>query len=351
MRLSSQAFGKTESGQAVRQYTLANNNGVEVDVLDYGGLIRTLTVPDRNGRPGDVVLGFDTLDDYLAGHPYFGVLVGRFANRIRGASFELDGVRYQLARNLGDDHLHGGDGGFDKVVWQAQPFQNERAVGLRLSYHSPDGEEHYPGALDTEVTLSLDDDNALRLDYRATCDAPTIVNLTNHSYFNLAGRGTILDHMAMIDADAFTPMDSTLIPTGELRDVTGTPLDFRQPTAIGARIEADDEQIRFGGGYDHNFVLNGAPGTLRLVARVTEPTSGRVLEVLTTQPGVQFYTGNQMEASNAGKDGQLYPHHGGFCLETQHFPNAPNQPNFPSVVLRPGEAYSETTVFRFSTEP
>ena len=201
------------------------------------------------------------------------------------------------------------------------------------------------------MTLSLDDDNALRLDYRATCDAPTIVNLTNHSYFNLAGRGTILDHMAMIDADAFTPMDSTLIPTGELRDVTGTPFDFRQSTAIGARIEADDEQIRFGGGYDHNFVLNGAPGTLRLVARVTEPTSGRVLEVLTTQPGVQFYTGNQMEASSAGKDGQLYPHHGGFCLETQHFPNAPNQPNFPSVVLRPGEAYSETTVFRFSTEP
>ncbi|MDE0429135.1 MAG: galactose mutarotase [Caldilineaceae bacterium] len=351
MRLSSQAFGKTESGQAVRQYTLANNNGVEVDVLDYGGLIRTLTVPDRNGRRGDVVLGFDTLDDYLAEHPYFGVLVGRFANRIRGASFELDGVRYQLARNLGEDHLHGGDGGFDKVVWQAQPFQNERAVGLRLSYHSPDGEDHYPGALDAEVTLSLDDDNALRLDYRATCDAPTIVNLTNHSYFNLAGRGTILDHMAMIDADAFTPMDSTLIPTGELRDVAGTPFDFRQPTAIGARIEADDEQIRFGGGYDHNFVLNGAPGTLRLVARVTEPISGRVLEVLTTQPGVQFYTGNQMEASSAGKDGQLYPHHGGFCLETQHFPNAPNQPNFPSVVLRPGEAYSETTVFRFSTEP
>jgi len=351
MRLSSEAFGKTESGQPVRQYTLANNNGVEVDVLDYGGLIRTLTVPDRYGQPGDVVLGFARLDEYLVDHPFFGVLVGRFANRIRGASFELDGVRYQLARNLGDDHLHGGEGGFDKVVWQAQPCQNEQAVGLRLTYHSPDGEEHYPGALDTEVTLSLDDDNALRLDYRATCDAPTIVNLTNHSYFNLAGRGTILDHMAMIDADAFTPMDSTLIPTGELRDVTGTPLDFRQPTAIGARIEADDEQIRFGGGYDHNFVLNGAPGTLRLVARVTEPTSGRVLEVLTTQPGVQFYTGNLMEVSSAGKDGQLYPNHGGFCLETQHFPNAPNQPNFPSVVLRPGETYSETTVFRFSTEP
>ena len=351
MRLSSQAFGKTESGQPVRQYTLANNSGVEVDVLDYGGLIRTLTAPDRNGAPGDVVLGFDTFDEYLAGHPYFGVLVGRFANRIRGASFELDGVRHQLARNLGDDHLHGGDGGFDKVVWQAQPFQNEQAVGLRLSHHSPDGEDQYPGALDSEVTLSLDDDNALRLDYRATCDAPTIVNLTNHSYFNLAGRGAILDHVAMIDADAFTPMDCTLIPTGELRDVTGTPFDFRRPTAIGARIDADDEQIRFGGGYDHNFVLNGAPGTLRLVARVTESTSGRVLEVLTTQPGVQFYTGNLMETSSAGKDGQIYPHHGGFCLETQHFPNAPNQPNFPSVVLRPGEAYSETTVFRFSTEP
>ena len=351
MRLSSQAFGRTESGQPVRQYTLANNTGVQVDVLDYGGLIRTISTPDRNGQAGDVVLGFDSFDEYLAEHPFFGALVGRFANRIRGASFELDGVRYQLARNLGDDHIHGGERGFDKVVWQAQPFQNEKAVGLRLTYHSPDGEEHYPGALDTAVTLSLNDDNALRLDYRATTGAPTIVNLTNHSYFNLAGQGTILDHVAMIDADAFTPMDSTLIPTGELRDVTGTPFDFRQPTAIGARINADDDQIRKGGGYDHNFVLNGAPGTLRLAARVTEPSSGRVLEVLTTQPGVQFYTGNVMETASAGKGGQVYPDHGGFCLETQHFPNAPNQPNFPSVVLRPGEEYNQTTVFRFSTEP
>ena len=222
MKLSSQAFGRTESGQPVRQYTLANNTGVQVDVLDYGGLIRTISTPDRNGQAGDVVLGFDSFDEYLAEHPFFGALVGRFANRIRGASFELDGVRYQLARNLDDDHIHGGERGFDKVVWQAQPFQNEKAVGLRLTYHSPDGEEHYPGALDTAVTLSLNDDNALRLDYRATTGAPTIVNLTNHSYFNLAGQGTILDHVAMIDADAFTPMDSTLIPTGELRDVTGT---------------------------------------------------------------------------------------------------------------------------------
>ena len=350
MKLSSQAFGKTQSGQSVRQYTLANNTGIQTDVLDYGGLIRTLSAPDRNGQAGDVVLGFDTLDEYLAGHPYFGVLVGRCANRIRGASFELDGVRYQLARNIGDDHLHGGEGGFDKVVWQARPFQNEREVGLVLSYHSPDGEDHYPGALDTTVTLSLNDDNELRLDYRATCDAPTIVNLTNHSYFNLAGEGNIHDHVAMIDADAFTPMDGALIVTGEVRDVTGTPFDFRQPTAIGARINADDEQIRMGGGYDHNFVLNGAPGTLRLAARVSEPVSGRVLEVLTTEPGVQFYAGNQMEAASTGKGGQVYPHRGGFCLETQHFPDAPNQPDFPSIVLRPGEEYTQTTVFRFSAE-
>ena len=350
MRLSSHAFGKTQDGQPVRQYTLANNTGLQVDILDYGGLIRTLSTPDRNGQPGDVVLGFDTLEPYLAGHPYFGVLVGRCANRIRGASFELDGVRHQLARNLGDDHIHGGEGGFDKVVWQTRPFQNQQTVGLLLTHHSPDGEDHYPGALDTEVKVSLNDDNELRLDYRAFSDAPTIVNLTNHSYFNLAGHGAILDHVATIDADAFTPMDRALIPTGELRDVTGTPFDFRQPIAIGARINADDEQIRMGGGYDHNFVLNGAPGALRLAARVSEPSSGRVLEVLTTQPGVQFYTGNMMETASAGKGGQVYPHRGGFCLETQHFPDAPNQPNFPSVVLRPGEEYNQTTVFRFSTE-
>lgn len=350
MKLSSQAFGKTENGQAVRQYTLVNNTGVEVNVLDYGGLIRTLSTPDRHGRPGDVVLGFDSLDEYLAGHPYFGAVVGRCANRIGGATFELDGVRHQLARNIGNDHLHGGEGGFDKVVWQAKPFQNEQAVGLLLSYHSPHGEDHYPGALDAEVTLSLNDSNELRLEYRATTDAPTIVNLTNHSYFNLAGQGSILDHVAMIDADAFTPMDSALITTGEIRDVTGTPFDFRQPTAIGARIDADDEQIRAGSGYDHNFVLNGAADTLRLAARVSEPDSGRVLELLTTQPGVQLYCGNVMDAATTGKGGTVYPHRGGFCLETQHFPDAPNKPNFPSIVLRPGELYNQTTVFRFSTE-
>lgn len=350
MKLRSQAFGRTDDGQLVRQFTLSNSVGVEVNVLDYGGLIRTLSTPDRNGQSGDVVLGFDTLPEYLAGHPYFGVLVGRCANRIRGATFALGGVRYQLARNIGDDHLHGGEGGFDKVVWQARPFQNEQVVGLALKLHSPDGEDHYPGALDTEVTLSLNDDSELRLDYRATCDAPTIVNLTNHSYFNLAGRGQIHDHVAMIDADAFTPMDSTLLPTGEVRAVVGTPFDFRRPTAIGARINDGNDQLLIGGGYDHNFVLNGAAGTLRLAARVSDPVSGRVLEVLTTQPGVQFYTGNMMDEATTGKGGTVYPHRGGFCLETQHFPDAPNQPNFPSIVLRPGELYEQTTVFRFSTE-
>ncbi len=350
MKLSSQAFGKTKTGQTVRQFTLANGFGVQVDILDYGGIIRALWAPDRNGQSADVALGFDSLDEYLAGHPYFGVLVGRCANRIRGASFELDGVRYQLARNIGPNHIHGGEGGFDKVVWRAQPFHNERAVGILLTHHSPDGEDLYPGALDTEVTLSLNDDNELRIDYRATTDAPTIVNLTNHSYFNLAGQGTILNHVAMIDADAFTPMDSSLIPTGALQDVTGTPFDFRQPTAIGARIDADDEQIRLGGGYDHNFVLNGTPGTVRLAARVSEPASGRVLEVLTSQPGVQFYTGNMIDAATTGKYEQVYPRRGGFCLETQHFPDAPNQPSFPSVVLRPGEEYNQATIFRFSTE-
>lgn len=360
MKLSSQDFGKTKTGQLVTQFTLANRLSMRVDILNYGGIIRALWVADRSGQLADVVLGFDSLDEYLAGHPYFGALVGRFANRLAGASFELDGVRYQLAHNDGANHLHGGEGGFDKVVWKGWAFQNEQKVGVLLHHRSPDGEDLYPGTLDVEVMYSLNDTNELWIDYRATPDAPTIVNLTNHSYFNLAGQGTVLDHVATIYADAFTPVDSSLIPTGVLQDVTGTPLDFRRPTAIGARIDADDEQLRLGAGYDHNFVLHADKGAnasgklaghrgrvLRLAARVSEPTSGRILEVLTSQPGMQFYTGNMMLPAMTGKGGQVYPHRGGFCLETQHFPDSPNQPNFPSVVLRPGQAYNQTTVFRF----
>lgn len=350
MRVSSQPFGHTDDGQAVTQFSLASDAGMAVDVLSYGGIVRALRVPDRTGRLGDVVLGFDTLDEYLAGHPFFGALVGRCANRIGGASFVLDGARHQLARTNGKNHLHGGAKGFDKVVWQAQPFQQADAAGVILRHRSPDGDERYPGNLDVQVTYALRPTNELQIDYRAGTDAPTIVNLTNHSYFNLAGAGTVLGHLATVHADAITPVDEELIPTGELLDVSGTPFDLRQPTAIGAGIDAEHPQIRLGGGYDHNFVLQGQPGTLRPAARVTEPGSGRALEVLTTQPGVQFYTGNMMPQAMTGKGGQTYPRRGGFCLETQHFPDAPNQPNFPSVVLRPGETYAQTTVFRFSAE-
>ena len=332
-------------------FTLTNAKGMEVAITNYGGIIVSVKVPDRAGKPGDVVLGFDKLDGYTATPPppYFGALIGRYGNRIGGAKFKLNGTEYTLPKNNGDNCLHGGKRGFDKVVWRAAPAAGGRS--LELSYVSPDGEEGFPGNLTVQVTYSLNDNNELGIEYGATTDKLTVVNLTNHSYFNLAGQGEgdILGHQMMIAADQFTPVDKGLIPTGELRSVQGTPFDFRQPTAIGARIDADDEQLKFGQGYDHNFVLNRVGKGPELAARVTEPKSGRVMEVMTTEPGVQFYTGNFLDGSIHGKGGKVYARRSGFCLETQHFPDSPNKPSFPSTSLRPGQQYRTATVYRFST--
>jgi len=324
-----------------------------VSVINFGGIITNLRVPDANGGLADVVLGFDSLAGYVGEHPYFGALIGRYGNRIANGRFTLDGVTYELPINNGPNSLHGGERGFDKVVWTAESFENEQGRGVILTHTSPDGDQGYPGTLQVRVTYTLTDDNELIFDYHATTDKATPVNLTQHTYFNLAGHGsgTILDHEMMLNASRFTPVDSTLIPTGELRPVEGTPFDFREPTPIGARIQQDDEQLRFGGGYDHNFVIDRAEGdSLVLAATVREPTSGRVMEVLTTEPGVQFYTGNFLDGSLTGKEGVVYAHRTGFCLETQHFPDSPNKPDFPSTILEPGEEYTSRTVYRFSAE-
>jgi len=350
MNIHKQFFGATQSGTPVDLYTLTNDHGVEIKITNYGGIIVSLRTPDRSGKFDDIVLGFDTLQEYLEPHPFFGVLVGRYANRIAHGKFTLKGKEYTLAKNDGENHLHGGVKGFDKVVWEATSASVDDAVSLRLTYLSKDGEEGYPGNLTAEVVYTLTNDNELRIDYAATTDQATVLNLTNHTYFNLAGQGVNLNHVMMINADRFTPIDGTLIPTGELRSVECTPLDFRQPTPIGARIEREDDQLRFGGGYDHNWVVNGAPGELRLAARVAEPSTGRFLEVHTTQPGIQFYSGNMMPKTITGRGGQVYPWRGALCLETQHFPDSPNQPNFPSTVLEPGERFYEVTVFKFGVE-
>ena len=349
MAIHKEAFGQTKDAQAVALYTLTNDRGLTTQITNYGGTIVTLRTPDRAGVLGDIVLGFDSLADYQARSPFFGCITGRYANRIANGKFTLDGVTYALATNNGPNHLHGGLRGFDKVVWQAETAESADAVTLHLHYVSGDGEENYPGTLQASVSYTLTNRNELRIDYRATTDKPTILNLTNHTYFNLAGQGKILDHLMMIDADRFTPVTAALIPTGELPTVAGTPFDFRTPTPIGARIAQHDEQLRFGGGYDHNWVLNHPEIGLRKVITVTEPTSGRRLDVATSQPGVQFYTGNMMPDALPGKGGQVYTKRSGFCLETQHFPDSPNQPHFPTTVLQPGEQYHETTVFAFST--
>ncbi|HWS56663.1 MAG TPA: aldose epimerase family protein [Pyrinomonadaceae bacterium] len=342
-------FGKTPEGRAVSIYTLTNRRGAEARITDYGGTVVSLKVPDRRGRLGDVVLGFDDLPGYLAQDFYIGSLVGRYANRIGGARFRLNGVEYKLAANNGPNNIHGGLKGFDKVVWESRPLRARGGAALELTYLSRDGEEGFPGNLRARVVYTLTDRNELRVDYHATTDKDTVVNLTQHSYFNLAGEGAgdILGHRLRINAARFTPTDADSIPTGELRAVRGTPLDFTRPAVIGARIGADDEQLKFGNGYDHNFVVNGRAGVLREAASVYEPTTGRVMEVWTTEPGVQFYTGNYLAVAS-GKNGKPYPRRTGFCLETQHYPDSPNKPAFPSTVLRRGGRYRTTTLYRFS---
>ena len=342
-------FGKTPEGIAAEIFTLKNANGIEVRVTNYGGILTSLKTPDRNGAFDDIVLGFDTLDAYLAGHPHFGSVIGRYANRIADGRFKIDGIDYKLAVNSGPNHLHGGVRGFDQYVWQAEVIGDN---SVRLSRVSPDGEEGYPGNLQVAVVYSLTNYNELIVEYQATTDLPTLVNLTQHSYFNLAGAGNgdVLGHEMTIDADRFTPVNAARIPTGQIVPVAGTPFDFRKPAPIGARIDAAHPQLTHGGGYDHNYVLNREGNTLEFAARVVEPVSGRMMEVATTEPGVQFYTGNFLDGGIVGKGGKTYPRRGGFCLETQHFPDSPNKPQFPSTVLRPGETYSSRTVFKFGIQ-
>jgi aldose 1-epimerase len=340
-------FGKLPDGTGVRIYTLTNRNRVETRITNYGGIIVSLRIPDRNGNLADVVLGFDSLADYLANPgPYFGALIGRYANRIAQGRFHLDGVEYHLDQNNGPNSIHGGAAGFDKKVWTPRELPDG---GLELQYRSKDSESGFPGNLTVTATYHLTDANELRIDYGATSDRNTIINLTSHSYFNLkgAGSGDILGHLVTLHAERFTPVDSTLIPIGEPRSVAGTPFDFRKPMAIAARIGQNDEQLRFGNGYDHNWVLNGYGNGLALAARVEEPESGRILEVHTTEPGIQFYTANFLDGTIRGKGGKVYARRSALCLETQHFPDSPNHQNFPSTTLKPGDRFRSTTVYRF----
>ena len=346
-----EGFGQTRDGQAVDIYTLKNRRGAEVRITTYGGTVVSLKVPDRAGKFDDVVLGFDDIEGFQKTTTYMGALIGRYANRIAKGRFTLNGEGYTLATNNGENHLHGGVRGFDKVVWKARPLAARAGQSLELTYLSRDGEEGYPGNLDVRVVYTLTGANELKIDYYATTDKDTVVNLTNHNYYNLAGQGNgdILGHLLTVNASRFTPTDAGAIPTGELRPVRGTPFDFTRPTAIGARINQDEEQLKLGKGYDHNFVVNGRPGTLRLAARVSEPTTGRVMETWTTEPGVQLYTGNYLDGSDVGKGGKPYRHRYGFCLETQHYPDSPNRPGeFPSTVLRKGARFRSTTVYKFS---
>jgi aldose 1-epimerase len=350
-RITKSFFGTTPAGQRVDRYTLTNKNGMRVRIITFGGIIQTIEVPDRRGRLANVALGFDNLTDYVERNPYFGCITGRYANRIARGEFTLDGVTYHLNVNNGVNHLHGGNVGFDKKVWAATEVHKHGAVGLELTYTSPDGEEFYPGTLATTVTYLLTNDNAIRIDYRATVSGKaTIVNLTNHTYFNLAGEGSgdINDHELKIDADRYTPVDDTLIPTGELAPVAGTPFDFNRSTAIGARIRDDHPQLVIGRGYDHNWVLDREGSGLEFAARLRDPRSGRTLDVLTTEPGIQFYSGNFLDGTLVGTSHRMYRQGDGLALETQHFPDSPNKPNFPSTVLRPGGVYRTTTVYAFS---
>ena len=342
-----EAFGKMPDGTPVERFTLTNAKGLELKAMSYGGIITSLRVPDRDGKLDDIVLGFDSLEGYLKDHPFFGAIIGRYGNRIAKGQFTLDGKTYKLAVNNDVNHLHGGNKGFDKVLWTVEPVAGSNAISF--SRTSPDGEEGYPGNLRVRVTYTLTDNNELTVEYRATTDKATPVNLTQHSYFNLAGHasGDILGHELMLNADRYTPVDDTLIPTGELAPVAGTPFDFRKPTAIGARINNDHPQLKAGKGYDHNWVLTRKGAGLQRAARVVEPKTGRTLEISTTEPGIQFYAGNFLDGTITGKGGAVYRHRTGFCLETQHYPDSPNQAKFPSTTLRPGAEYRTRTVFTF----
>jgi len=346
MDVQKSVFGKMPDGSEIELYTLTNNNGLKARIMTYGAILVSLDVLDRNGKLVDITLGYDSLEEYLQESAYFGAIVGRFGNRIASGKFTLNGIEYQLATNNGENHLHGGIKGFDKVVWKAEPVRQAGAAGVKLSYLSKDGEEGYPGNLTCIVIYTLTNEDELKINYEVETDQATPVNLTHHSYFNLAGQGTgnILGHELMLNADRFTPVDKGLIPTGELRSVNESPMDFTTPKSIGARI------AKVKGGYDHNYVLNSGGGSLALAARVYEPFSGRVMEILTTEPGIQFYSGNFLDGSISGKSGKVYNKHYGFCLETQHFPDSPNKPNFPSTILNPGEKYTSVTIHKFYTQ-
>lgn len=351
--IEKQSYGTTAAGVAVDEFTLTNASGMEVKVITYGGIITSIRTPDRNGSLADVVLGFDQLADYEAKNPYFGAIIGRYGNRIGGATFTLDGTKCTLAANDGPNSLHGGLKGFDKVVWAAKEVKGESDVGLELTYHSANGEEGYPGNLSVTVLYTLTADNSLRIDYTATTDKTTVVNLTNHTYFNLAGNGsgTIYDHIMQVNADTYTPVDENLIPTGDLAPVEGTPFDFRTPRQIGGGIRSGDAQMVRGRGYDHNFVINReGDASLAKAAWVYDPSTGRSMDVWTTEPGIQFYASNFLDGTLVGSSGGMYRQGDGFCLETQHFPDSPNQPDFPSTTLKPGDTYKTTTVYKFATD-
>jgi aldose 1-epimerase len=348
-KMSRQDFGKTTDGVAVSLYTLTNQSGMEARITNYGGIVVSLKTPDRSGKMGDVVLGYDNLDGYLKTTPYFGALIGRYGNRIGGARFTLNGHEYKLAKNDGDNSLHGGTRGFDKRVWTAK---EAGPAALQLTYVSKDGEEGYPGTLSVTVLYTLTDANELKIEYTATTDKDTVLNLTNHSYFNLAGagEGDVLGHLATLHADRFLPVDKGLIPTGELRPVQGTPFDFRKATAIGSRIGQKDEQLQLGNGYDHCWVLSRKAQGMALAAEVHEPKTGRTLQVLTTEPAIQFYTGNFLDGTITGKGGKKYQQRYAFCVETQHYPDSPNKTSFPTTVLKPGQKYHTTTVYKFGAK-
>ncbi len=344
MNIAKEPFGKLKDGREVSLFTLSNRRNTAVKITNYGGIITSISTPDQNGKLADIVLGFNTLDEYLTEHPYFGAIIGRYGNRIAKGRFVLNETEYHLAINDGENHLHGGLVGFDKVVWDTEELRDDDAVGIGLTYLSKDGEEGYPGNLHTTVTYLLNDQNELAISYEASTDQPTVINLTNHAYFNLAGEGSgdILDHEVIINADRYTAVSDDLIPTGELISVKDSAMDFSGATKIGAGIG------KVKGGYDHNYVLNKTSNELSTAAKVFEPKSGRILEVFTTEPGVQFYTGNFLNQTLTGKTGERYGKHAGFCLEAQHFPDSPNHPEFPSTLLNPGDLYQQVTIYKFS---